>query len=247
MHDLHQHYDVALVALSYVIAVLGSFTALQLALNIPLARTSRQQTAAVVFSGAVMGGGAIWAMHFIAMLACNIGVPVHYNLVLTIGSAILAIAACSIGLGIVAANGSRLANLSLAGTLMGIGVAGMHYLGIAAMVSSVHVGFGPGLVTASVVIAIAASIAALWLAFNLRGTMQMAGSALVMGIAVCGMHYTGMAAMTMTRATASSPESLGGISGRDLGMIIATVVIATLLATLALTINRNRSRAELQI
>lgn len=245
---MHQHYDVALVILSFVVSVFGSFTALQLALNIPLASTSSKRTMEVIVSGSVMGGAAIWAMHFIAMIACNMGVPVHYDIPLTIVSALLAMVACSVGLAVVAANGSRPANLLLAGTLMGVGVAGMHYLGMAAIVANVEMSFNVTLVVLSFVIAIAASMAALWLAFNLRGTAQMAGSAVVMGVAVCGMHYTGMAAVMMTAArNAVDMTQAGGISGGSLALVIFAVVCVTLIAALGVNLKRRQQRAELTI
>ena len=146
MQDMHQHYNAVLVVLSYLVSVLGSFTALQFALGIPRAQTPRQRWGAVLAAGTAMGGGAIWAMHFIAMLACNMGVQVTYDVVLTAVSAVLAIAACSLGLAIVSAGSFRLLNLMFAGVLMGLGVAGMHYLGMSAMLTSAQASYDGGVV-----------------------------------------------------------------------------------------------------
>ena len=85
-------YNWLLVLLSYAVAVLGSFTALQLAVAIPLARNPRQKTAAVAMAGGAMGLGAIWAMHFIAMLACDSGMDVTYDPAITALSAVVAFA-----------------------------------------------------------------------------------------------------------------------------------------------------------
>ncbi|AIF47193.1 MHYT domain-containing protein [Dyella japonica] len=247
MQDMHQHYNGVLVGLSYVVSVLGSFTALQFALGIPLAQNVRQRWGAVLAAGAAMGGGAIWAMHFIAMLACNMGTPVTYDITLTLASAVLAIAACSLGLGIVGSGTFRVFNLVIAGVLMGLGVAGMHYLGMAAMLSSAHVSYDGSIVALSVAIAIVASMAALWLAFNLRGTLQMLGSALVMGVAVCGMHYTGMAALELGQGDTLPSGFEHGLQGQYLGMVIFAVVVVLLAIALGLSIVRQQRRAALSI
>lgn len=247
MQDMHQHYNGVLVGLSYAVSVLGSFTALQFALGIPLAQTSRQRWAAVLAAGAAMGGGAIWAMHFIAMLACNMGIPVTYDIALTLASAVLAIVACSLGLAIVGSGSFRFLNLLFAGVLMGLGVAGMHYLGMAAMLSSAQVSYDGSVVALSVGIAIVASMAALWLAFNLRGVLQMLGSALVMGVAVCGMHYTGMSALELGQGDTLPAGFEHGMQGEHLGLAIFVVVVALLAGALGLSMVRQQRRAAVSI
>ncbi|AHX12220.1 signal protein [Dyella jiangningensis] len=247
MQEMHQHYNAVLVVLSYVVSVLGSFTALQFALGISQAQTSGQRWAAVLAAGTAMGGGAIWAMHFIAMIACNMGVQVTYDMVLTAISALLAIVACSIGLAVVSAGAFSWLNLVFAGVLMGLGVAGMHYLGMAAMLTSAQISYDGGLVVLSVLIAIVASMAALWLAFNLRGRLQMLGSALVMGVAVCGMHYTGMSAVEMGMGDTLPAGFAQGLSGDYLGMVVFGVVVVLLALALGLNIVRQQRRAALTI
>jgi NO-binding membrane sensor protein with MHYT domain len=247
MQDMHQHYNVVLVGLSYLVSVLGSFTALQFALSIPLAQTPGQRWGAVLAAGTAMGGGAIWAMHFIAMLACNMGVQVTYDITLTAVSALSAIVACSLGLAIVSAGKFRLINLLFAGILMGLGVAGMHYLGMTAMLSSAQMSYDGGVVALSVAIAIVASMAALWLAFNLRGKLQMLGSALVMGVAVCGMHYTGMSALELSEGGILPAGFEQGLRGDYLGVVIFVVVVVMLALALGLSIVRQQRRAALAI
>lgn len=119
MQEMHQHYNILLVALSYAVSALGAYTALQLALGIPLAQSNGRRLAEVVAAGTAMGGGAIWAMHFIAMLACDIGAPFQFDAIYTAASALLAAASCSLGLWIVATRGTGFASLLSAGTLMG--------------------------------------------------------------------------------------------------------------------------------
>ncbi|MFC5741564.1 MHYT domain-containing protein [Dyella tabacisoli] len=244
----HQNYNLLLVVLSYVIAVLGSFTALQLAVGIPNAQTSRQRWMSVLAAGAVMGVGAIWAMHFIAMLACDTGMAVTYNLPRTALSALIAFGACSLGLAVAGSAIFSWSKLVVAGVCMGLGVAGMHYLGMAAMMMGADLSYDVSLVAVSVVIAIVASIAALWLAFNLRGPLQMLGSALVMGVAVCGMHYTGMAAVIFEDNGGQVPANFAsGLRGNNLGMSIFVVAVAMLLIVLAVNYLRQQRRSQLSI
>jgi len=244
----HQHYNMLLVLLSYVVSGLGSFTALQLAVAIPLANTARQRMAAVLAAGAAMGVGAIWAMHFIAMLACDMGMPVSYDPVLTTLSAIIAFGACSLGLFIASSGAFSWAKLVAAGICMGLGVTGMHYLGMAAVMMEAYTSYDMNLVAASMLIAIVASIVALWLAFNLRGPVQMVGSALVMGLAVCGMHYTGMAAFNIDEKAAQTPAGFaGGIRGGNLGTSIFIVTVVLLVAALMIHYKRQQRRATLSI
>ncbi|MFC4763424.1 MHYT domain-containing protein [Dyella koreensis] len=244
----HQSYNLLLVVLSYVISVLGSFTALQLAVVIPLAQNSRQRTAAVLAAGAAMGVGAIWAMHFIAMLACDMGMPVTYDVTLTALSAVLAFGACSLGLAIASSGTFAWSKLVLAGICMGLGVTGMHYLGMAAVMMGAFISYNMNLVVASLAIAIVASIVALWLAFNLRGPLQMIGSALVMGVAVCGMHYTGMAAVSIDDNGGQLPANYAnGMRGDNLGMSIFVVALVLLVVVLVLNHLRQRRRAMISI
>lgn len=244
----HQHYNMLLVLLSYVVSVLGSFTALQLAVAIPLATDPRQRMAAVLAAGAAMGVGAIWAMHFIAMLACDMGMPVTYDPLLTVLSAVIAFGACSLGLWVASSGAFSWAKLAAAGICMGLGVAGMHYLGMAAVMMAAYTSYDMNLVAASLLIAIVASIVALWLAFNLRGRVQMIGSALVMGLAVCGMHYTGMAAFNIDENGGQVPAGFAsGMRGENLGMSIFVVTLVILIAALLIHYKRQQRRATISI
>jgi NO-binding membrane sensor protein with MHYT domain len=235
-------YNWLLVLLSYAVAVLGSFTALQLAVAIPLARNQRQKTAAVAMAG------AIWAMHFIAMLACDSGMDVTYDPAITALSAVVAFAACSGGLLLVGDGQFSWLKLAGAGICMGVGVASMHYLGMAAMMMPATVNYEYGVVFLSFVIAVAASMAALWLAFNLRGPLQMIGSALVMGVAVCGMHYTGMAAATFEDNGGQVPDGYAdGLRAGNLGVTIFVIAATLLGLTLVLHYWLQRYRSSLTI
>ncbi|GAA0711881.1 MHYT domain-containing protein [Dokdonella soli] len=249
MHDhaIQCTHDPLLAALSYLVAVLGSYTALQLAIGIPAATDSRERTQAVVAAGAAMGG-AIWAMHFIAMLACRMDIEVTYGVFLTAASALIGMISCMAGLAITGSGMFTWIKLAIGGVFMGVGVAGMHYTGMAAMQMAAATYYDTGIVGLSVLIAVVASSAALWLAFNMRGAAQMLGSALVMGVAVCGMHYTGMFAVSFdpngedpARATA------GGISGPYLGATIFAITTLMLATVLAISLIRQQRRSLIKI
>lgn len=240
-------HDPLLVILSYVVSVLGSFTALQLAIAIPNATNPGQRWRAVAAAGVAMGGGAIWAMHFIAMLACQMNVEVTYDLPITLGSAVIAVVSCMAGLAIAGTGLFNWGKLIIAGVLMGLGVTGMHYAGMSAMLMPADTVYNSTLVMASAGIAIVASIVALWLAFNLRGWGQMLGSALVMGVAVCGMHYTGMLAASFVPNQARASLVAGGVSGGYLGVGIFVVTTALLAAVLTISLLRQRQRSMVRI
>jgi NO-binding membrane sensor protein with MHYT domain len=240
-------HDLLLVTLSYVISVLGSYTALQLAVGIPAAKNSAERIRAIVGSGAVMGIGAIWSMHFIAMLACKMHIEVSYDLTQTIVSALVAGAACIAGIAIVATGTFSWPKLAAAAVLMGLGVAGMHYLGMAAMIMPAKTLYDQNFIYLSVAIAIVASGAALWLAFNMHGMIQRMGSALVMGVAVCGMHYTAMQGASFS-VLQEIPNGLSpGIGGAFLGasiFIFSTIVLGVVLVVSVL---RENQRSSLRI
>ncbi|HVQ61748.1 MAG TPA: MHYT domain-containing protein [Burkholderiales bacterium] len=225
------HYEPFLVALSYVISVFGSYTALQLAIAIPAGRTWGAVMGSVIGAAAAVGGGAIWSMHFIGMNAADLGIPVAYDPVLTITSLILSILAPAVGLFIVGRSDGGPINLPLGGVLTGLGVALMHYTGMAAMIMPAKISYDPTLFWASIAIAIVAATVALWLAFNLRGNLQRFGSAFVMGIAVCGMHYTGMYALKLEPTKEAVVNTGIALSPTNLAYSVfgVTAVILTLL------------------
>jgi len=226
------HYEPFLVALSYVISVFGSYTALQLAIAIPQARTWTAVVGSVAGASVALGGGAVWSMHFIGMNAADMGVPVAYDPTLTVVSLILAIVAPAIGLFIVGRSDGGWINLPLGGVLTGLGVALMHYTGMAAMIMPAKISYDTNLFYASIAIAVVAATVALWLAFNLRGNLQRFGSAFVMGIAVCGMHYTGMYAVRMEHTKEAVAAT--GISLSPSNMAYSVFAVTAVLLTLLL-------------
>jgi NO-binding membrane sensor protein with MHYT domain len=148
--------------------------------------------------GAASIGCGIWTMHFIAMIGFHVEeTRVRYDAATTVLSLVVAVAVVGIGVFIVGYRGTGGVTLTVAGVVTGLGVAAMHYLGMAAMRLHGDIGYDPVRVALSVLIAIAAATAALWSAVTIRGFLTSVGASLVMGVAVSGMHYTGMAAVSV--------------------------------------------------
>lgn len=243
MHHHEIQYEPLLVALSYAISVLGSYTALQLAIAIPQAKDRSAALGWVLGAAVALGGGGIWSMHFIAMNAADMGMPVSYDATLTLASLAMAIVAPAVGLYIVGRGGGSVAKLLIGGVLTGLGVALMHYTGMAAMIMPATIDYDPTLFYASLGIAVVAATVALWLAFNLRGNLQRFGSAFVMGVAVCGMHYTGMYAVRMTPGGEPVPATGISVPGATLGHSVFAV--SAVLLVLLLMFNGWKSRRVL--
>ncbi|WP_329445309.1 MHYT domain-containing protein [Streptomyces canus] len=148
--------------------------------------------------GAASIGCGIWTMHFIAMIGFQVvETRIRYNAGLTVLSLVVAIVVVGIGVFIVGYRGASTLNLSFAGVITGLGVAAMHYLGMAALHLNGTIRYDATAVVLSVVIAIVAATAALWAAVTIRGFMTSLGASLIMGVAVTGMHYTGMSAVSV--------------------------------------------------
>ncbi len=230
-------YNPALVGLSIVIAILASATSLDVAGRIRGA-IGGLRLAWIVAAGVAMGGG-IWAMHFVAMLAFSLPVTVGYDVPITLASLALAVGVTSVSLLIVFSGDFSVAKVLLGGVIMGAGIGGMHYLGMAAVIASATMSYQPWLVTASVAIAVGASMAALWIAARVTGIAWRLAAAVVMGFAVAGMHYTGMAAICFTRASAQHGAGTERFDTGSVALAVAAgaVVILTL-ALISATIDR---------
>jgi signal transduction histidine kinase/NO-binding membrane sensor protein with MHYT domain/DNA-binding response OmpR family regulator len=194
-------YQPSLVLLSYIVASFASYVALSMAHQLINARNAREKQL-THWGGAFAMGAGIWAMHFIGMLAYKMRMLVEYDPFLTFISMLVAIAVAYGVLTIVSRDRLTVGQILIGAVLLGIGICAMHYTGMAAMNMGAALRYDIGIFSASVLIAIAASGAALWIAFTLarhggryRSVLQ-AGAALIMGAAICGMHYTGMAAAT---------------------------------------------------
>ncbi|MEV5905231.1 hypothetical protein OG613_04685 [Streptomyces sp. NBC_00015] len=179
--------------------------------------------------GAASIGCGIWTMHFIAMIGFQVEeTRIGYHVGLTVLSLAVAIVVVGIGVFIVGYRGAGRASLSLAGTVTGIGVAAMHYLGMAALQLNGAIAYTPTTVALSVLIAVVAATAALWAAVTIRGFLTSLGASLVMGVAVSGMHYTAMAAVSVHVHGATSSWAGDSPTSLLLPMLIGPVIFLLL-------------------
>ncbi len=240
MHHVDASYNWFLVALSFFVAVFGSYTALQLMRGLRTASASSQYWWMVAAAFA-LGGGAIWTMHFIGMIAYHTDVEVGYDIGLTFLSLLVAVGVVGIGIFILSKKPDSFLFLLVAGVITGLGVASMHYTGMGAMVVAADITYDTTLFSLSLVIAVVAATAALWLAFNLEGGLLIFGASVVMGIAVCGMHYTGMAAMIMT-PNESKVVVDAGLEPLTLGLFIFCFSMLLLVMSLIVTMSQLQKR-----
>jgi NO-binding membrane sensor protein with MHYT domain/nitrogen-specific signal transduction histidine kinase/ActR/RegA family two-component response regulator len=193
--------------LSIVIAVLGSWTALDLFRR---ARANAGPARATwLVATAVAMGLSIWSMHFVAMLGWNPGVPVLYDPALTAVSLVLPILAAGVGFALAARRAIGPLQVPATGALVGAGICAMHYVGMAAVRGPLTLSYDPWLVAASFLIAVVASTGALAAARRDISRLWRSGAALVLGLAVVGMHYTGMAALHVSLAAPAGAVARG--------------------------------------
>ncbi|MEU4239874.1 MHYT domain-containing protein [Actinoplanes sp. NPDC026619] len=200
MAQIH-HFDHGWLTptVSYVLSVLGSMLGLTLAGRFRTARSNGERSWWLILAALAIGGTAIWSMHFVAMMGFSVvGTPIRYDVGLTAASAIIAVVAVGVGLAI-ALFGQHARNLRIliGGVIAGLGVAAMHYTGMAAMRLNGDISYQSTRVGLSIGIAVVAASVALFLAVTVRKPLVIFVSALVMGIAVNGMHFTGMSAMSV--------------------------------------------------
>jgi len=182
--------------LSYAMAVLGSALGLRCTVR-ALTAEGRSKRNWLLTAAAAIGSG-IWTMHFVAMLGFTVtGSEIRYDVPLTVLSLLVAILFVALGVFAVGYGRHRGRSLLVGGLTTGLGVAAMHYLGMYALHLHGTIGYRPTTVAVSVLIAVVAATAALWAGLNIRGPLAAGAAALVMGVAVSSMHYTGMAAVTV--------------------------------------------------
>ncbi|MBB3771729.1 PAS domain S-box-containing protein [Angulomicrobium tetraedrale] len=207
MHMVGAHHW-GLVALSVLIAIAASFTALDLAGRVP--QYSGRTRAGWLATAALVLGGGVWAMHFVAMLALHLGMVVSYDLPLTALSFAIAVLGTLVALTAASQPGRSPAGLVLSGVFMGLVIVGMHYTGMFAMRVPGTIVYDPLYAGAAVVLAIGASTSALWLAFRRSSLAERLGGSLAMGVGISGMHYVAMAGVTFTAGDAEAMAHVGG-------------------------------------
>ncbi len=230
-------YDYRLVALSVVIAIFASYAALNLAGRTTAAR-GRVRLAWLTGGATAMGVG-IWSMHYIGMLAFSLPVPVRYDWPTVLASLLAAIFAAAVALFVVSRPRMGWIRALIGSVIMGSGIATMHYTGMAAMRLPAMCSYDPALLVLSVVLAIVISLIALWLTFHLREEREVSSwrrpaSAIVMGVAIPVMHYTGMAAARFTPSAVISDTS-HAVSTSTLGIAGVSAVTLLVLGVAVLT------------
>lgn len=224
-------YDSFIVALSIAVAIFASFTALNLADRLVQAEGHARQWWLLIAALAL--GGGIWSMHFIGMLAFNTPMPVSYDVRLTVASFLLPILATGFGLHIVGRSEAAWRPILAGGLFVGLGIAVMHYTGMGGMQAPGMVtSYNPVLVGASLAIAISAATAGLWLAFRRAAKSHRSAAAAIMGLAISGMHYTGMAAARFTITDHVIPHPGGVIQSDALALTVAGATLFLLLISL---------------
>jgi diguanylate cyclase len=242
-------YSPSLVVISLLVAILASYTALDLAGRIATAKGR-----AVFYwmsGGAVAMGVGVWSMHFIGMLALRLPFALGFDVGITALSLLIAVLSCGFALWLV--NQSRLPawQLTLGALVMGAGISSMHYTGMAAMRMTPGIDYDPTLFSASLLIAVVASGAALWIAFHLRRNtpyvrLMRGGAAVIMGLAIVGMHYTGMAAAQFADESYCG-AAVSGLSGKGLDNLVVVTSLAVLVIALLTSVLDARLEARTSV
>jgi NO-binding membrane sensor protein with MHYT domain len=227
-------YDIRLVFLSFIVAVFASYIALDFTGRLRENNTTRSRILWLI-GGAVAMGAGIWSMHFIGMLSLTVpGITLQYDTFWTVFSLVVAILASGFALYILQVSVINIIHLVSGGVLLGLAIACMHYTGMAGLLISLNIRYLPGIFILSILIAIVASEAAIW--FALKSTMVVLRwqhrikiiSAIIMGFAICGMHYTSMAASVFTPLCVAVSNNTQTLDPAILSVIIAAVTFVIL-------------------
>ncbi|WP_313461151.1 EAL domain-containing protein [Stenotrophomonas sp.] len=240
-------YSQSLVVFSLLVAILASYTALDMAARV--ANTEGKVARWWLAGGAGAMGLGIWSMHFIGMLAFDLGIPMGYDLAITLYSLAVSVGASAYALWLVSHKVLPWYRLAAGAVLMGLGVAAMHYLGMSAMRMEPGIDYHMGWLALSIVIAIVAAGAALWIAFRLRSEtrhpMLLRGLAsVVMGFAIIGMHYTGMAAAEFPPGSVCGAVGENGVDSKWLAVLVIVTTLATLGIALIASVFDRQMRAR---
>lgn len=215
-------YDPLLVLLSLTVAIQASFVGLSLALRVASSFALHRRL--LIAGAATSLAVGIWGMHFIGMLAAKTSAPIDYAVLPTLISFLVCVLVT--GIAVYLASLRPLRMLVVAAVVMGLGIAAMHYIGMEAVHATMHMTHDPLYVFASIVIAIAASALALWLAFAAQRRPPMLISAAVLGCAISGMHYTAMAGVSLEPMADMAAAPVSAISSSMLAIVVSIVAFA---------------------
>ncbi|GGD58416.1 hybrid sensor histidine kinase/response regulator [Paenibacillus nasutitermitis] len=250
MNHLHGSHDVVLVAISYIVAVVASYTVLGMVERTGIT-SGRNRWYWLLFGTFSMGMG-IWSMHFVGMLAFTLSEPVSYDLTIVLLSVLAAFAGSYVALQMVGRRQPGIRHILAGGVLLAVGISAMHYIGMSAM--QVGISYDPFYFVLSIGIAVAASISALWLAIYFRKDSgritewMKLGSALIMGAAIAGMHYTGMMGARFQMRSMPGESSGMILNHQWLAYFISTGTLITLaLSLVGIYISRRFTRKDSEI
>jgi NO-binding membrane sensor protein with MHYT domain len=216
-------YRLHFVAMSFALAFIGSLISLMITRRIRHKNGTVNRTAAVT-AGVALGGIGVWSMHFVGMVALKLNVASSYGLVESAASLAAVVACTSAALIIVSKAPESVMRILGGGLLLGLGVVVMHYLGMYGMKIGGYITWDMTMVAVSVLIAVVAATAALWLAFNTRSLGSRVAASAIMAVAVCAMHYTGMGAAEFICTTPdrfATVQGWGLVSSFGLGSMVA--------------------------
>lgn len=237
-------YDAFFVVLSIIVAILASFAALDLAGRVH-SDAGPMGLGWVVSGGAVLGL-AMWSMHFIGMRAVHLSVPISYNVPLMMLSAVVAIIMSLLALMVFNRPELGVGTVAPGGLVMGGAIAGMHYIAMASMHVEASLRYTTSIVAASILLSVVVSWAALWLASRFRsgvttrGILLKISSAVVLGAAISGTHYVGMAAARFSPGSASAPSVRYILASGEMDqVVVAGAILIIVLAVIGAVFDRN--------
>lgn len=234
---VHGSYDIALVFLSLFVSIFSSTMALQSA-QIARRTKSRLYRHTAIATGAIALGGGIWTMHFIGMLAFELPTHVHYETRVTLLSLIPACAASWFALHRLVQHYVSMLQLVTSGTVVGAGIGAMHYTGMAAMQTPLQMRYEPVTFAVSIVVAVTLATLALWIRYGIQRTalsrtQRFYVSGVIMGLAIAGMHYTGMEAVRFIGEPGIADNSLLlNTAFASLGLSSFTITVTVMVAAL---------------
>ena len=228
----HFEYGALTPTVSYILSVLGSLLGLTSAVRLRSAKTGGERFWWLVLAAVAIGATGIWSMHFVAMLGFDVdGTPIRYDIGLTAASALIALVSVGVGLAIaLLGKAAPKTRILIGGVLAGLGVGAMHYTGMAAMELRGEIHYAGREVAASIAIAVVAATVALWLTLVVSKPIAIFASALVMGVAVNGMHFTGMLAMSV----APEEDTFGSVEGATASGLLVPVGAAVVFAIIGM-------------
>ncbi|WP_166836595.1 MHYT domain-containing protein [Rheinheimera pleomorphica] len=232
-------YDLNLVLLSFLIAVFSSAIAIQITAS-AISVKKKNLRLLMLTSGSIALGGGVWSMHFIGMLAFTLCTSVSYQPGLTFLSMLPSIAASWVALDLISKKQLARTQLLVGGVLVGAGIGTMHYMGMAAMQMSVALRYDLPMFLLSILVAVVLAVIALWVRFGLRRFNLAAHwltllSSIVMGAAISGMHYTGMAAARFVPPA----DFIANTENSDISWLLALAVAFTTLVITGLVVAVN--------